>query len=39
MEVRFPADLDDDVNPVMVRRILASLASDEFVYLEEGHPA
>jgi 8-oxo-dGTP pyrophosphatase MutT (NUDIX family) len=34
-----PADLDDYVTAVMARRIRASLASDGFVYLEEGYPA
>jgi hypothetical protein len=31
-------DLDEYVTPVMARRLRASLASTEFVYLEEGHP-
>ena len=30
-------DLDTYVTPVMARRLRASLASTEFVYLEEGH--
>jgi hypothetical protein len=31
-------NLDEYVTPVMARRLRASLASTEFVYLEEGHP-
>lgn len=31
-------DLDEYVTPVMARRLRASLATTEFVYLEEGHP-
>ncbi|MGO9857336.1 MAG: NUDIX domain-containing protein [Acidimicrobiales bacterium] len=31
-------DLDAYVTAVMARRLRASLASTEFVYLEEGHP-
>lgn len=33
------ADLDAYVTPVMARRLRASLAATEFVYLEEGYPA
>lgn len=32
-------DLDTYVTPVMARRLRASLATTEFVYLEEGYPA
>ena len=31
-------DLDAYVTPVMARRLRASLASTDFVYLEEGYP-